>query len=166
VEPTVHQYVQQGHKVLLLEPSAGTGMFTGALQQLAVKYPGKVEVQAYELCAGQATIADALGHPTTGGWNSLLPPALDRCTYTTDPNTKVVVVGNPPYGRRGATVVRGKSGHRMHISVCGVASTHLNVHTSAAATNFPVCWHKQRKVDLGHSIRHSPISLLSLPSTY
>jgi predicted RNA methylase len=110
VAPVVQDYLAQDPecKVVLLEPAAGTGMFTGELQQLASQYPGRVEVKAYELCQGQATIATALGHTTTGGWNSLVGPALKRETYTGgDPNTKLVVVGNPPYGRQGPAVVSG-----------------------------------------------------------
>jgi hypothetical protein len=109
VEPVLKKYLDQDPacKVVLLEPSAGTGMFTGELQQLAKKYPaGRVEVKAYELCPGQAAIANALGHTTTGGWNSLVGKALKRDTFTGgDAKTKLVVVGNPPYGRRGASVV-------------------------------------------------------------
>jgi predicted RNA methylase len=111
VAPVVKEYLKQDKKVVLLEPSAGTGMFTGKLQQLASQYPGRVEVKAYELCQGQATIANALGHTTTGGWNSLVGPALERDTYTGgEPNTKLVVVGNPPYGRQGPAVVSGGAG--------------------------------------------------------
>jgi hypothetical protein len=123
VEPVLKEYLEQDPacKVVLLEPSAGTGMFTGELQQLASKYlhkyTGRVEVKAYELCPGQAAIANALGHTTTGGWNSLLNEkgALDRVTFTGGhANTKLVVVGNPPYGRHGASVVSGTAEATEH----------------------------------------------------
>lgn len=113
MRPLVEGLVKDGHNVVLVDPASGAGIFAHYLQQLATDInlshnssssrqdqQSPVEVKAFEIQGPEAALATAMGCPTTVQ-DSLKGPGLERSTYTGQSEAKLVMVGNPPWLKKG-----------------------------------------------------------------